>query len=218
MIAFSRRHGILITGGWTCNYTGRDMADHYGLDLGKPQVFGKIYSEPVFSYRPIPAFTDPCGLNGYFQSERYFEDDADFIRSIFKPDMPAQENVCAVHVRRGDYLGLQQYHPVQSLSYYNAAVEAQKASGAEKFMVFSDDPAWCKSNLPWADEVSEGRTDLDDLALMSSCTHHIIANSSFSWWGAWLSASNNVIAPHNWFGPLGPQDTRDLIPDRWSRM
>ena len=89
-------------------------------------------------------------------------------------------------------------------------------------MIFSDDPTWCKNQSIFSSDrfmVSDTGWNIIDLCLMSMCSHHIIANSSFSWWGAWLSGSNNVIAPKKWYGLAAEKIlTDDLIPERWQTL
>jgi hypothetical protein len=103
------------------------------------------------------------------------------------------------------------------LSYYE---EALKHFDDRQVIVFSDDPGWCKEQSLFSDDrflVSESEDNKIDLCLMTFCTSHIIANSSFSWWGAWLSNSEKVIAPSKWFGPNNAdKETKDLIPETWT--
>lgn len=133
----------------------------------------------------------------------------------------------SVHVRRGDYVTLASasaYHGLCTLDYYHRAIRhvAERVANPTLF-VFSDDPEWTKANLHspfpthYVDHNPAGKA-FQDLRLMSLCRHHILANSSFSWWGAWLSRSNGglVIAPERWYAVNRP--TPDLIPARWIRM
>jgi hypothetical protein len=177
----------------------------------------KIYTEPKFSFDEIK-YEENLSLNGYFQSERYFLDYKDEIIDLF--DLPIDKvkkpinNLTSVHVRRGDYLKLQNYHNVLSMEYY---LTAMKMLGGN-FIFFSDDIDWVKSNFN-GDNIfySNNDNELLDLALMTLCDNNIIANSSFSWWGAYLNKNENkkVIAPKNWFGPNGPKDIHDIYPNNW---
>jgi len=108
----------------------------------------------------------------------------------------------SLHIRRGDYLRTQDHHPVCSLDYYMDALSKFRDK-EYKFIVFSDDVDWCRNNFNEDFIFTEGNTDYEDMWLMSLCDHNIIANSSFSWWGAWLNDNPNkrVIAPKKWFGP-----------------
>lgn len=159
-------------------------------------------------------------LFGSFQSERYFLPCADLIRDIFAPQSghpPKQEGVCSLHVRRGDYLKRGTHRPL-TLDYYERGMEQFPGYC---FLVFSDDIDWCRSVFTGRQfDFAEHYPDYMDLSLMSACEHHIIANSTFSWWAAWLDSSlcKRVVAPHHgrWFGPaLRMHDTRDLFPGTW---
>jgi hypothetical protein len=133
-------------------------------------------------------------------------------------------NSVSLHVRRGDYVQnpiINQTHGLCSLEYYEKAVQYM-AEKLEKpvFFVFSDDILWCKENLklPFPTVFVEGNfLNYEDLTLMSACQHQIVANSSFSWWGAWLNnfAKKIVIAPKKWFND---QEIKDLIPQTWTRL
>ena len=176
-------------------------------------------------------------LVGYWQSEKYFEDHADVIRADFAFQDPlddrnaacareiADVTAVAVHVRRGDYVtdpGARALLGALPLDYYVAAAGVIRDRARDvRFFVFSDDPAWCRANLDLGDPTTfvthnQGRGH-DDLRLMTLCRHHIIANSSFSWWGAWLGQSEGqiVVAPRTW-GAAG--DAGDVVPDRWCRL
>jgi hypothetical protein len=175
----------------------------------------QIYNEPNFSYSTIPNFMLPTKIIGYFQSEKYFLKNKNQILSLFKcpeeifkkltlkyPQIN-ESNTCSLHVRRGDYLNFSDHHPTQNMEYYKSAISVV---GSDKtFFIFSDDISWCKENFNFLDNViyCEDNEDYEDLYLMSLCNDNIIANSSFSWWGAWLNNNKNkkVVAPKKWFGP-----------------
>lgn len=114
--------------------------------------------------------------------------------------MLALPDKTALHIRRGDYRKKQQFHPVPSEAYLRAAVE--RVAGTN-IVVFSDDVSWCREHLRWAEPVlfMERNADYEDLFLMAACSRHIIANSSFSWWGAFLSGDPHPIYPLRWYGP-----------------
>lgn len=186
------------------------------------------YTEPHFHYDPgFRNLTDGTELAGYLQSEKYFADCADLIRREFRfRDLhtadPAPGTV-SVHVRRGDYCKLADHHPPLGLDYYAWAM-ARWPSGTP-FLIFSDDPEWCEQHMgDWPNvRVLEKRSAAADMDLMSRCSGHIIANSSFSWWGAWLrdAPGKRVVAPLAWFGPAKPLpewSTEDLIPEGWERI
>jgi hypothetical protein len=173
----------------------------------------QVYYEPVFHYSPIPDFMLPTYLHGYFQSEKYFKNNREKILEFFtcnevvdkireKYENELNVETCSIHVRRGDFLTLQDHHPTQDMEYYKKAISIV---GSDKtFFMFSDDISWCKENFKFLDNViyCENNEDYEDLYLMSLCRNNIIANSSFSWWGSWLNKNVNkkVIAPKNWFG------------------
>jgi len=168
-------------------------------------------------------------LSGYFQSEKYFAPYAAQIREEFAlkryyyhvPNLDDAGLTVSIHVRRGDYLSFPEHHPPLTMDYYKAAMEHFPAA---RFIVCSDDPGWCLLNFRDAGykvQIQTGRSAVEDMALMASCDHHIIANSSFSWWAAWLNPNpqKKVIAPLKWFGPAkAGWSTHDLIPEGWVRL
>lgn len=192
---------------------------------------GLIYSE-------IRMNTPILYLDGYWQSEKYFLAKSDFIFNDFDLNYlrenqllkPLIENIdsktsISIHVRRGDYVTNSQanaYHGTCDLNYYAKAIERIIKLLSEQevsFFIFSDDVAWCKENLsiPYDHTYVVTQEDYHDLYLMSICKHNIIANSSFSWWGAWLNRNNNkkVIVPGKWFA----QNVKtDLIPEEWIKI
>ena len=155
---------------------------------------------------------DNIDIFGYYQTHKYFEHIEDEIREDFTFDPQlvkackefleytyVYRDVIALHIRRGDYVS-NPNHPSQPILYYQRALEMLPDLDV---VVFSDDTEWCKQQEIFSSDrfsVSEGNTTDADLCLMSLCQYHIIANSSFSWWGAWLAKSKKVIAPKNWFG------------------
>jgi hypothetical protein len=125
----------------------------------------------------------------------------------------------AVHVRRQDYVGLQHIHGIPDIGYYREAIKYIKYHvGSDlKIIVFSDDQQWCRENFPMHYSFSSGLSKYDDMKLMAACNYHVIANSSFSWWGAWLGGQRMVVAPKQWFSDSNI-DSSDIIPDRWIRL
>ena len=200
-----------------------------------------IYREPHFHFDPsFASLKAPVHLMGYWQSPRYFGEIADVLRRDFTPLTPldpanaavaAQIDACdsvSLHVRRGDYVAnptTAKYHGICSIDYYQSAIALMRRKVASPHLfVFSDDPDWVRDNLAFdvpttfvaANSADHGYRDMQ---LMTRCKHHILANSSFSWWGAWLNPSSDkiVIAPKNWFAAPGI-DTRDLVPEAWIRL
>jgi hypothetical protein len=187
-------------------------------------------TEVGFRYAPVQVEQGVL-LSGYFQSEKNFPD-REFVEWLFTPSEKIQlellkynnllkGNTCSIHVRRGNYRNLQNYHPVLSMDYYNKAITTLKSQKIDRFIVFSNDMNWCK-NVFIGNEFSFVQ-DIDyvELFLMSKCNHAIISNSSFGWWGAWLGETKNkvVIAPDVWFGNFLPQDhAADIIPKRWIKL
>jgi hypothetical protein len=186
------------------------------------------YYEPFFHYQKIPLLNN-VKLNGYFQSEKYFLHNRNQILELFEIDEKSKKEIyekyseildgetCSIHVRRGDYLSLNGHHPVCDLEYYNKSINLFDKN--TKFLVFSDDIKWCQENFKGENfTFISGNRDFIDIWLMSLCQNNIIANSTFSWWGAWLNQNINkkVIAPSKWFGPLKiNHNTQDLIPKTW---
>jgi hypothetical protein len=176
---------------------------------------------------------DHVDIRGYFQTEKYFKHIEDEIREDFtfkdeilnpcKEMIAGVDNPLALHVRRTDYVSNSANHPPCTLEYYEAALK--HFDDDRNVIVFSDDPAWCKEQELFSDDrfmISENEDNRIDLCLMSLCDDFIIANSTYSWWGAWLSANKDkkVIAPVQWFGTgyTKDHDTSDLIPDGWTRI
>jgi len=188
-----------------------------------------VYYEPHFQYKKIN-YSENVYLIGYFQSEKYFN--IKKIKELFEPtdeiknyiitkyETQLKQNTCSIHVRRGDYLKLSAHHPVCDLEYYNKAIAMMPSD--TKFLVFSDDIKWCKDNfIGDRFEFIMEELDIIDLYLMSFCNNNIIANSTFSWWGAWLNNNKNklVIAPSKWFGVAkGDINTNDIIPENWIKI
>tara|TARA_Y100001938_G_C8009854_1_gene389400 strand:- start:142 stop:942 length:801 start_codon:yes stop_codon:yes gene_type:complete len=172
---------------------------------------------------------DNVSLFGYFQSEKYFKHIENIIRDIFTfvdwVFQPTEESfklnfdnteVISLHIRRTDYINYS-HHPVQGLDYYIKSLSQMPDD--IPVMIFSDDIKWCgEQDIFQGDRfiLSEGNNTAIDLCLQSLCTYHIIANSSFSWWGSWLAKSKKTIAPRNWFaGPDKDKDVSDLYLPQW---
>jgi hypothetical protein len=180
----------------------------------------KTYQEPHFHFAPIPHGSD-LDLSGYFQSYKYFADYDQIIKDIFEFRNPAppQKNTTSIHVRRGDYVNLSEYHSDLSITnYYEKTIAILDT---EKYLIFSDDIEFCKKKfIGNRFSFVEGGNPASDLALMSACKNQIIANSSFSWWAAYLNKNpnKNVMAPKVWFGPKLPHNTKDLLPENWTKI
>ena len=166
-------------------------------------------------------------LYGYFQTEKYFKHCARELREHFTfknyiideckeiVDECFDEPI-ALHVRRGDYLINSGNHYNQSLDYYEEALK--KFDSNRQVVIFSDDSKWCMEQELFSDDrflVSDATGPYHDLYMMTQCSDFIIANSTFSWWGAWLANRGAVIAPKKWFGPNLKHNTKDLYPEHW---
>ena len=181
-----------------------------------------------FRYKVIE---DNSYLNGYWQSEKYFVDNESHIRNKLriKDDLKSyiinkypfiESNSVSLHVRRGDYVNLQNYHPLQTVDYYKNAYDIINDSNIN-VVILSNDISWCKDNLNFNNmHFIEDETNITDLYIMSMCNNNIIANSSFSWWGSWLNDNYNkvVISPSRWFGPAANLYDGDIIPEKWIKI
>lgn len=201
------------------------------------------YHEAHLGFDPAMAdISGPAWIDGYFQTERYFSDFADTIRSDLTPktspdpvnakwleEIQNEPRAVSLHVRRGDYVRNERFaafHGSCTPTYYERALEHIRGEiSAEPIIyAFSDDPEWVRENLNLNAEVkvvghNDASRNFEDIRLMSACRHHIIANSSFSWWGAWLNprTEKRVVAPARWFA--APQTVNpDIWAEGWTRI
>ncbi|UDF03388.1 alpha-1,2-fucosyltransferase [Asticcacaulis sp. AND118] len=213
------------------------------LDYFRPENSSKItlLQEKSFTYDPtIRLAQAPIYLSGYWQSEKYFFDMDSVLRQDITLATPLSQlgnelakrmeatNSVSVHVRRGDYVTnshTNTYHGAVGVDYINKSIQhIHTTHPSSVFFVFSDDIEWTKANLKSEAELvfvpaRPDACDAEDMILMGRCKHHILSNSSFSWWGAWLNPSRRkiVIAPSPWF--RNPEnDTRDLYGERWLKL
>jgi hypothetical protein len=215
-IGYSRKHNVpFCFPKWEHQYMFPMLSKHF-IEKEYIQIIN-YYHEPSYVYAEIPLLKD-CSLSGYFQSWKYFYNCRQYVKKVLSPT-PVEDlkDYCCVHVRRGDYLNYPKHHPTQTMQYYMTAAEKIPV---KKFMVFSDDIEWCRQNFKGNEfTINETESNLSDFRKMISCSNFIIANSSFSWWAAWLSKnySKVVVAPSNWFGPKlkDSSPTTDLIPPEW---
>ncbi len=174
---------------------------------------------------------------GYWQSWRYFDRIENEIRASFsfcEGDLPSnnipllekirKSNSVSIHIRRGDYLGNAVYENITTPSYYeNAIAYIMRNVEHPHFFIFTNDPIWCNANIKLQNSIlvnlNRGADSYWDMFLMSQCKHNIIANSSFSWWGAWLNnhAFKIVIAPNKWIN-LDNVELDDIIPQTWIKI
>lgn len=178
---------------------------------------------------------DNIVLDGYWQSEKYFIEYEKEIKKEFTPVKRINNSYLeqinntlsiSLHVRRGDYATHKEtnnFHGLMSLDYYNSAISLMQSRLGKNitFFIFSDDIKWCKKNIKTTSNIVyvTGNDGLTDMQLMASCKNNIIANSSFSWWGAWLNRNSDkiVVAPDKWFNDPRP-NTKDIIPESWERI
>ncbi len=220
-----------------------DSGMHKRLHALLPALFPERYvREKSTAFDPrIPELRPPVYLEGFWQNEAYFDGIASKLRNewFIPRDTPDDRNreileqiaagPCAsVHVRRGDYVGnpdSNAFHGTCGPEYYESAARALLDQHAiERFFVFGDEPDWARAHLKLprpAVHVSHnmGRASHWDMHLMRRCTHHIIANSSFSWWGAWLnpSSAKTVIGPRRWFQG-NDKASADILPRAWTAL
>jgi len=211
------------------------------LSLSRTNIYKEKtlrFNSQIFDLKP------PVYVDGFWQCEQYFTNREEMIKKSFTFKEPLSEGsqkvaaqiaalpeTVSVHVRRGDYVSSKptnDLHGVCSVEYYKEAMALiSKRRDSPHFYFFSDDIQWVSDNLV-SDvknctlvEHNTGADSWQDMALMSKCKHHIIANSSFSWWGAWLNPSKVkiVIAPEHWFNKKSTYfDDRDLVPWNWIKM
>jgi len=215
-----------------------DIDQHYFIPQRHLRS-SRTYSEAGFEYDPgVDGIQDETSLYGYFQTEKYFSSSRDLILSQLSFKAPYRdqaslymENIkgtskslktVSIHVRRGDYLMFPDHHPPCSKEYYDRAIqEIEKIIGENSevvFLVFSDDIDWCRTQFTGERyNIVDIGNPFSEMCLMSMCDHNIIANSSFSWWGAWLGKTEDriVISPSKWFGHLIQKDTSDVYCKNW---
>ncbi len=207
------------------------------LQRNMPNMFAKTYfSESGNKYHPaFETLPKQVYLDGFWQSEKYFQAIRNILLKGFELKNEQSKNVqllnakiksgnsVSLHVRRGDYVNLpsaNNFHGLCSMDYYQAAEKLlQEKIGDCDFFVFSDDIEWCKENLKLNSRmhfIEHNEPACIDMYLMRTCKHNIIANSSFSWWGAWLNENANklVISPEYWFKTIKSIDI-DILPANW---
>lgn len=204
--------------------------------LARLKLYQRIISQSEFNFNSkYLDYSFSRYLIGYWQSESYFAEIERQIREDFTfPSLDAANqlianqirstNAISLHVRMGDYVNHPLHGGICTKEFYLRAIDIIKDKVEDpQFFIFSNEIDWCKNNLPLANAVyvggNDGENSYRDMQLMSLCKHNIIANSSFSWWGAWLNSNINkiVIAPAKWFND--PQiNTSDLLPASWVKI
>ena len=213
-----------------------------GLHNSEKELYqqGKYFREKHYHFdEDFLNLPDHVYIQGFWQSEKYFSGIEDTLRQEFSLRNPTTElfhqmsqaiastNAVSLHVRRGDMANnseTNRLHGACSLDYYKSAVECiSERVNQPHFFIFSDDPVWVEKNLDLKFPVtlvsgSNQFHDYEELHLISLCQHHITANSSFSWWGAWLNRKLDkiVVCPKQWFGDFShDHDTKNLITEGW---
>ena len=206
-----------------------------------PRYKQSIYTEPYYHFdKNFLKSKNKVLLKGGWQSEKYFMPHIRHIQETFKMKDELIRSVknkagelkellsVAVHIRRADYLRKKiifEWHGVMGKEYYSRAFQVLDEKLQDyKVFYFTDDPGWVEKELiplKNGELISKdvAKNHLEDFYLMSQCQHNIIANSSFSWWAAWLNNNLDkiVVAPKNWFNK-GPKDTQDLLPASWIKI
>ncbi len=216
---------------------GYQKENHWTEFLKKTPFRKKtIYSNESYRYDGQVLKLDGYYIEGYWQSEKYFADIREKIMDIYRfpefsegMDTWAEkiQNTCAVsvHIRRGDYLQYSYLQNICTLEYYRRAMDYFRETLPEKveFYIFTNDFPWAEGHFGGKDchfvKGNTGRNSFRDMQLMSLCRHHVVANSSFSWWGAWLNENPDkiVIAPESWINSPDGGKT-DIIPESWIRI
>jgi len=199
------------------------------------EIHGVHKNQCHFDYHPIPDLGGRVSMMGFFQSYKYFEGQDEEIKKVFAlPHVDGYEDYVSIHVRRGDYVQHAGSFPPVDEKYLDTALDemSQRLETKHmKIMWFSDDIEWCKKTskniqgeYKELHEFSEGRNEYHDLSLMASCGHHIIANSTFSWWASYLGHNPDKItvcpSAATWFGPTAgvKKPVVDLIPPHWIQI
>jgi hypothetical protein len=190
-----------------------DFFDLQECEIKNTHVFS-VYQERYYHFDPdVFNVNKHTNFRGYFQTEKYFDHCCDVVKKefTFKKEIsdrvdtllkPYENKVkISIHVRRGDYIAHPDAHPLCTIEYYDKAIKMLNGDNVV-FICTSDDIEWCKGNIKIPNIVYNKQDLAHDMCLISKCDHHIIANSTFSWWGSWLSNSESkkIIAPNIWFG------------------
>lgn len=200
------------------------------------------FSQPGHSFCEIP-YNQNQQLQGFYQSEKFFINNKTELIELFRTGLihsnhtsniwimvnnelnnlrsTLNKPIVSIHIRRGDYLKFLGVHDPCPVGYYNESLELMREKIGDFHAYFvSDDIEWCKDVFNGHGSFSTNKDEIEDMILMINCDHNIIANSSFSWWSAYLNDNTEkvVIGPEKWFGPRGPQDQQDIIPKGWFKI
>lgn len=197
------------------------------------------YEDTLYEKRLIKS-KENAYYSGYWQSEKYFLDIEYKIRKVFSFDkkitqenlklieeISNKNNTVSIHVRRGDYISHDSLGNLTPVFYYKEGIKyIREKIQNPLFLIFSNDIEWCKKNFDFKEEEviyidwNKDENSFMDMYLMSICKNNIIANSSFSWWGAWLNTNTNkiVIAPEKWFRDESKLKYKDIVPEKWIKV
>jgi hypothetical protein len=190
------------------------------------------YKEPHFHYDPhFWELKNDTDIFGYFQSEKYFAPYKNTIREdlilgqtinsfVLEYLLKISTPTVSIHIRKGDYVNNSYYTQLDKTYYTEAINYLALKIGHFSCVVSSDDIKWCKENFNIDNAIYTTYSTILDFAIMKACDHNIIANSSFSWWAAWLNSNQQkiVIAPNKWFGAGVDLNTKDLLPNEWIKI
>jgi hypothetical protein len=214
-------------------WKSEQLLANFGAWLESPPHDILLYEEPTFPFTEIPSPppNENIMIKGYFQSPKYFPTFIDTFKNFLSFPTGVEKNIInkygniftsdhvVIHARRGDYLKLADIHRPLTEEYYSAAISTIKAN---KYILISDDPEFWNSdemsfkNSETTERITFNEDEITTLYLMSKSHNLIIANSSFSWWGAFLAGPNaQVVAPAKWFGPAGPPVWKDIYMSHW---
>jgi hypothetical protein len=205
-------------------------------------VNGKWYNEnPYFEYMEIPDYKTDMVISGFFQSEKFFKDHEKQVRELLelpqdlkefiykkKEEWDIKDNIIVgIHIRRTDYLTLSDLHPVQTKEYFEKGKKyiEEKLGFRPIYLYFSDDKIWTRENFELLDKdkIVDFTHDYEEFAMLRSCDHFVISNSTFSWWGSWLSSNvprneKIVVVPEKWFGPKNNKTEKYIFCEDWVKI
>lgn len=243
----NQHNGFELVDVFRCKYNEATLEDIYRLSDAQLTIFDRIkrkvlgnrkrthYIEKQYNFHPEILQSDECYLEGYWQSYEYFQNIEKQITDVFQfeafkdaqnrsiSQRMAENNSVAIHIRRGDYMNAANRESLGDIctkEYYTRAMEYIEAEVINpQWFLFTDDIEWCKENFPqcYIVDWNTGKASYRDMQLMTLCKHNIIANSTFSWWGAWLNRNPNkiVIAPAKW---KNNGDVPDICPKKWVKI
>lgn len=220
--SFSKKHGLDYVVPKTViapHIKGKGAYIFPGINYSENIPILPIIKEEHYHYVEFTKMDNVC-FDGYFQSYKYYDEyREDILKAFGLDDINTEENVCAIHVRRGDYLLLPTKHPTVEPVYLTKAIMYMTENGYNKFRVFSDDMPYCKNffgnKILFGDlefEFSEDKTEMEDLRGIVSCESQICSNSTYSYWGAYSNPNpdKKIVMPSIWFGPDISKNLKDL--------